>query len=79
MFIRFVFKPLHFRPEVASDCFGQLFCSYILIYTHRLVHVADRLLLSNYISTVADVRLTLAPASGGLRLCGRGAAKLVEK
>ena len=67
------------RPEVASDCFGQLFCSYILISTHHLVHFADHPLLSNYIFTVADVRLALAHASGGLRLCGRGAAKLVEK
>ena len=68
-----------FRPEVASDCFGQLFCSYMLISTPHLVHFADHLLLSNYIFTVADVRLALAHASGGLRLCGRGAAKLVEK
>ena len=67
------------RPEVASDCFGQLFCSYMLISTPHLVHFADHLLLSKYISTVADVRLALAHASGGLRLCGRGAAKLVEK
>ena len=67
------------RPEVASDCFGQLLCSYILISTHHLVYFSDRLLLSDHLFTVADVRLALAHASGGIRLCGRGAAKLVEK
>ena len=48
------------RPEVASDCFGQLFCSYILISTHHLVHFADRLLFSNYIYSEADVSMALA-------------------
>ena len=51
------------RPEVASDFFGQLFCSYILISTHHLVHVADRLLLSNCMraSAVVAVELPIRP------------------
>ena len=44
-----------------------------------MVRFADRLPLPNYICSVADVRLALARASGGIRICGRGGDKLVEK